>query len=257
MYRKQSSYYPEGSWALFHDETAEYKFCWLCSLLPGLRTIDLRCSPSTLVGFFWRTCLSGFPNFFLTPNLIFFVILNHMPNLRTIGEPLVGIFCFQRREGVPCAVKTGYRITSAWKLRQAHFKRWQQTNNNCGGIGGYPKKIYQQIFLLDLDRHIDLILGPTATFNLTPYSMLCNLCVIIYAVLPVFHKPSDCSGQHSIASTQPKGWYLEINLSFSILLWMCRERTISWGGILLSEGRAELSVGHRYGGGHPLVKTGN
>ena len=72
--------------------------------------------------------------------------------------------------------------------------------------------------------------------------MLCNLyylCGIFYADLPIFHKPSNCSGQHSIVSTQPKGWYRQLYLSFSITLWMCRERTISRVGILLSEGGAE------------------
>ena len=72
--------------------------------------------------------------------------------------------------------------------------------------------------------------------------MLCNLyylCGIFYADLSIFHKPSNCSGQHSIVSTQPKGWYLQLYLSFSITLWMCRERTISRVGILLNEGGAE------------------
>ena len=104
--------------------------------------------------------------------------------------------------------------------------------------GSYGWKTY----LVALIRYLVYkFLRPAATFNLTPYSMLCNLNFlsgVIYTSLPIFTSLRIARVNTALLAHNLRDGTWQ-TLSFSITLWMCRERTISWVGILLNEGGAE------------------
>jgi len=110
--------------------------------------------------------------------------------------------------------------------------------------------LWLETYLVALIRYLVYkFLRPAATFNLTPYSMLCNLNFlsgVIYTSLPIFTSLRIARVNTALLAHNLRDGTWQ-TLSFSITLWMCRERTISWVGILLNEGGAALSICHRYG----------
>ena len=72
------------------------------------------------------------------------------------------------------------------------------------------------------------------------YSMLCNLCYPLGHFICLsshFHKPSNCSGQHSIVNIQPKRWYLAKSIFLYHSVNVQRAHHLL-GGIVLNAGRA-------------------